>query len=108
MNLDILANGAPPPWRRKNDGKDSERIPGHLGKDSVAYGNLRYYRRKAGGPARLRSASVVQRCFTLKEFSIRFPILIRVQASPEKQNTSELQKGSRDYVGAVVEQLLWF
>ena len=24
MNLDILANGAPPPWRRKNDGKDSE------------------------------------------------------------------------------------
>ena len=28
MNLDILANGAPPPWRRKNDGKDSEKGSG--------------------------------------------------------------------------------
>ena len=71
-------------------------------------GFWRYYRRKAGGPARLRSASVVQRCFTLKDFSISFPILIRVYASPEKQSRSELQKASQDYVGAVVEQLLWF
>ena len=30
MNLDILANGAPPPWRRKNDGKDSEKGSGPL------------------------------------------------------------------------------
>ena len=37
-----------------------------------------------------------------------FPTLIRVYASPEKQSRSELQKASQDYVGAVVEQLLWF
>ena len=36
--------------------------------DSVAIGNLRYFRRKAGGPARLRSASVVQSCFILRFF----------------------------------------
>ena len=29
MNLDIRANGAPTPWHRKNDGKYSEKIPGH-------------------------------------------------------------------------------
>ena len=28
MILDILANGAPTPWRRKNDGKDSEKNSG--------------------------------------------------------------------------------
>ena len=41
---------------------------GHLGKDSVAKGFGRYFRRKAGGPARLRSASVVQSCFILDGF----------------------------------------
>ena len=35
----------------------------------------RYFRRKAGGPARLRSASVVQSCFILDGFSICFRIL---------------------------------
>ena len=40
------------------------------GRESVAFGCLRYFRRKAGGPARLRSASVVQSCFILKGFSI--------------------------------------
>ena len=30
MNLDIRANGAPTPLHRKNDGKYSEKIPGHL------------------------------------------------------------------------------
>ena len=55
-----------------------EKANAHLGKDSVAYGILQYFRRKAGGPARLRSASVVQSCFILKGFSICFPIFIRV------------------------------
>ena len=77
-------------------------------RESVAYGNLRYFRRKAGGPARLRSASVVQSCSILDGFWICFPILIRVQASPEKQNCSKLQRASQNYVGAVAEQLRWF
>ena len=41
---------------------------GHLGKDIVALGFWRYFRRKAGGPARLRSASVVQSRFILMVF----------------------------------------
>ena len=36
--------------------------------DSVAFGNWLYFRRKAGGPARLRSASVVQSCFIHRFF----------------------------------------
>ena len=47
-------------------------------RESVAIGFWRYFRRKAGGPARLRSASVVQSCFIFGGFSICFPILIRV------------------------------
>ena len=43
MNLDILANGAPPPWRQKNDGKDSE---------------------KGSGPPRGRVARVMDRAHT--------------------------------------------
>ena len=33
----------------------------------MAFGNWLYFRRKAGGPARLRSASVVKSRFVLKE-----------------------------------------
>ena len=39
-------------------------------RESVALYFWRYFRRKAGGPARLRSASVVQSCFILKGFSM--------------------------------------
>ena len=45
-------------------------------KESVALGTGRYFRRKAGGPARLRSAIVVQSCFILDGFSISFPTWI--------------------------------
>ena len=71
--------------------------------DSVALGIGRYFRRKAGGPARLRSASVVQSCFILKGFSICFPILIRVKASREKQKRSKKQIASHNLVGTVEE-----
>ena len=53
-----------------------KRRPPRVG-ESVALYFWRYFRRKAGGPARLRSASVVQSCFILKGLSICFPILIR-------------------------------
>ena len=46
--------------------------------ESVAYGNSRFFRRKAAGPGRLRSASVVQSRFILEGFSMCFPILIKV------------------------------
>ena len=72
----------------------------------MAFSFWRYFRRKAGGPARLRSASVVQSCFILDGFLICFPILIRVKASPEKQNRSKLRKAGQNYVGAVAEQLI--
>ena len=74
----------------------------------MAYSFWRYFRRKAAGPGRLRSAIVVQRCFILDGSSISFPILIRVLALPEKENRSKLQIASQNYVGAVAEQLLWF
>ena len=37
-------------------------------KESVVFSLWQYFRRKAGGPARLRSASVVQSCFILDGF----------------------------------------
>ena len=40
--------------------------------ESVAFSFWQYFRRKAGGPARLRSASVVQSCFILDGFSFVF------------------------------------
>ena len=79
-----------------------KRGPPRVG-ESVAYGNSRYFRRKAAGPGRLRSASVVQSCFILKGFSICFPILIRVKASPEKHFRSKKQKASHNYVGAIAD-----
>ena len=61
-------------------------------RESVAYGNLRYFRRKAGGPARLRSASVVQKPFILDGFSIYFPIFIRVRRRLKNKTSQKHRK----------------
>ena len=53
----------------KNSAEIAEYEFGHTRwNDSVANGFLRYYRRKAGGPARLRSATVVQSFFIHRFF----------------------------------------
>ena len=58
MNLDIRANGAPTPLHCKNDGKYSEKIPGHLEGEIVWHSAIGYIfdERRAAPPAYGRRA----------------------------------------------------